>query len=88
MDSVIYLTCGLIALIALVVIFCVKCCGIVRVKEFTAGKTFKTAVALIAAVVMYFTPDHIDYCIITILSFFGIPPLVIDSIKDKDKDGL
>lgn len=84
MDNILYLTCSLIALIAIAVIFCVKCCGIVRVKEFTSGKIFKTIVALVAAVVMYFTPDHIDYCIITILSFFGIPPLIIDQYK-KDK---
>jgi len=38
---------------------------------------FKGIVALIAAVVMYFTPDHIDKIIETLLVAFGISVLII-----------
>ncbi len=38
----------------------------------------KGIVALIGAVVMYFTPDHIDAVIETLLAAFGITTLMID----------
>lgn len=38
---------------------------------------FKGLVSLIAAVVMYFTPDNIDAIIESLLSAFGISQLVL-----------
>ena len=39
---------------------------------------FKGLVSLVAAVVMYYTPDHIDRIIEGLLGAFGITTLVID----------
>lgn len=79
--NIVYITGTLVIVLALVVMGSVKCFGLLSVKNFFASNSCKTLIALVAAVVMYFTPDNIDYCIITFLSFLGIPPLVIDFYK-------
>lgn len=53
-------------------------------KKTLDNKVFRFIIAVIAAVVMYYTPDEIDRIILGILSFFGITPLILAPFgKDK-----
>ncbi|MDR1983134.1 MAG: hypothetical protein LBQ08_05070 [Holosporaceae bacterium] len=54
-----------------------------KILAIVSSRRFKGAVAVIAAVVMYFTPDNIDNIIISILGVLGISHLVI--VPDGDK---
>lgn len=47
------------------------------IKAFMQSDKFKGIIAIIAAVVMYFTPDHVDKIVELILTAFGINVLVI-----------
>lgn len=49
--------------------------------DIISSSKFRGIVAIIAAIVMYFTPDHIDSIIETILAYLGISQLVITSKK-------
>lgn len=50
-----------------------------KLKTFIANEKVKGAIAIIAAVVMYFTPDNIDLIIETCLMALGIQKLTIKS---------
>ncbi len=52
-----------------------------NLKSIIANEKVKGAIAMIAAVVMFFTPDHIDLIIEALLTAFGIQQLVL---KKKD----
>jgi hypothetical protein len=54
------------------------------VKEFFLNEKVKGAIALIAAVVMYFTPDYIDRIIESLLGVYGITVLTLQK-KDAGK---
>lgn len=75
------IVCALICLISIAVIVATKICGTVAVKDFLTSNKFKATIGLIAAIVMYFTPDHIDQIITYALTFLGIPVLVIEQGK-------
>jgi hypothetical protein len=47
------------------------------------GNKFKGIVALGASVLMYYTPDHIDRIIETLLAAFGISALAITPSNKK-----
>lgn len=46
-------------------------------KLIITNKKVKGAIAIMAAVVMFFTPDHIDLIIEALLAAFGIQKLVL-----------
>jgi hypothetical protein len=52
------------------------------IKNLTTSAKFKGIVSVVAAVVMYFTPDDIDKVIETLLGGFGITTLVIGDKKN------
>lgn len=45
--------------------------------DFIKDEKFQGAVAIIAAVIMWFTPDHVDRIIETILGMMGIAKLTL-----------
>lgn len=49
-----------------------------EVRKFLSNEKVKGGIAITAAVIMYFTPDHIDLLIETLLGAFGISKFVID----------
>lgn len=78
-------TCVVIAiLVVLAVWFGVEFQGKRRVIDFCNSKYARSVVAIIAAIVMYYTPDEIDRIILAVLALFEITPLTIDTIK-KDR---
>ncbi len=50
-------------------------------KSIIENEKVKGAVAIVAAVIMFFTPNHIDLIIESLLTAFGIQQLVL---KKKD----
>ena len=46
-------------------------------KEAIRNEKVQGAIAIVAAVIMYFTPDHIDMIIEAILTAFGIKKFVL-----------
>lgn len=52
-----------------------------RIKSFFASNKVKGIIAIAAAIIMYYTPDHIDRIIETILAALGIQQL---TLKDKE----
>ena len=48
-----------------------------KLKIFITNEKVKGAIAIIAAVIMYFTPDNVDRIIETLLAALGIQKLVI-----------
>jgi hypothetical protein len=50
-------------------------------KSMLRSEVFRGIISIIAAIVMYYTPDQIDLIIQTLLSFYGITVLII---KEKD----
>lgn len=83
------LICIIIALICLLVtVVAMFLFGEKRVREFFNTKTARGLIAVIAGVVMYYTPDEIDRIILTILALFEITPVSIDLLnKDNTKIG-
>lgn len=83
------LICLIIALICLLVtVVAMFLFGEKRVREFFNAKTTRGLIAVIAGVVMYYTPDEIDRIILTILALFEITPVSIDLLnKDNTKIG-
>lgn len=55
-----------------------------KILELSTSDKVKGVIALISAVVMYFTPDYIDTIIETLLAGFGVSSLVIHK-KDECK---
>ena len=55
-----------------------------KIINIITSERFKGIVALVAAVVMYFTPDHIDKVIETVLGAFGITALIIGDRKPNE----
>jgi hypothetical protein len=51
-----------------------------------SSSRFKGVVAVVAAVVMYFTPDHIDNIIMTVLGLLGISQLTIVPARPEGKN--
>lgn len=51
------------------------------IADFFSNPKVKAAVSIVAAVVMYFTPDHIDRIIETLLLAYGFDMLIIDTKK-------
>ncbi|MDR2267921.1 MAG: hypothetical protein LBD81_00530 [Holosporaceae bacterium] len=49
--------------------------------EIISSNKFRGIISLIAAVVMYYTPDHIDAIIETCLTAYGLSVLAIDEKK-------
>ena len=83
------LMCLIIVLICLLVtVVAVFLFGEKQVREFFNAKTTKTLIAVVAAIVMYYTPDEIDRIILTVLAIFEITPVSIDLLnKDNTKIG-
>jgi hypothetical protein len=54
-----------------------------KIIELLKSDKFKGAVSVIAAVVMYFTPDHVDGIIETLLGAFGITTMIISKTNEK-----
>lgn len=46
--------------------------------DFFSNPKVKAVVSIVAAIVMYFTPDHIDRVIETLLIAYGFDLLIID----------
>ena len=53
-----------------------------NLKSIITNEKVKGAIAIVAAVVMFFTPNHIDLIIESLLAAFGIQKLVM---KKKDE---
>jgi hypothetical protein len=49
--------------------------------KFITGEKFKGVVSIVAAVIMYYTPDNIDLIIQALLAAYGCSVLVL---KEKD----
>jgi hypothetical protein len=52
-----------------------------NLKSIITNEKVKGAIAIAAAIIMFFTPDHIDLLIETLLAAFGITKLVITEKK-------
>lgn len=52
-----------------------------NLKSIITNEKVKGAIAIAAAIIMFFTPDHIDLLIETLLAAFGITKLVISEKK-------
>lgn len=52
-----------------------------NLKSIIENEKVKGAIAIIAAVIMFYKPDHIDLLIETLLTAFGITKLVISEKK-------
>ena len=52
-----------------------------NLKTIITNEKVKGAIAIAAAIIMFFTPDHIDLLIETMLTAFGITKLVISEKK-------
>ena len=48
-----------------------------KIKQFFNNEKVQGAIAIVAAIVMYFTPDHIDRIIETLLAASGIQKFVL-----------
>ncbi len=48
-----------------------------NLKTIITNEKIKGAIAIAAAIIMWFTPDHIDLAIEVLLGMFGIEKLVI-----------
>ncbi len=53
-----------------------------NLKSIITNEKVKGAIAIVAAIMMFFTPDHIDLIIESLLAAFGIQKLVL---KKKDE---
>jgi hypothetical protein len=53
-----------------------------NLKEIIVNEKVKGIVAIVAAVITYFTPDHIDVIIESLLGIYGITVL---TLRKKDK---
>ena len=49
-----------------------------KIKNFLTNEKVKGAIAIAAAILMYYTPDHIDLIIETCLAALGISKLTIE----------
>lgn len=85
MDVTIYVACGILIALLVILIVCTKIYGAEKLVKFLNSNGFKTAVSIIAAVVMYFTPDTIDKYIIMVMSILGITPVIIGPIPQEQK---
>lgn len=83
MDITIYVVCGIFIVLSAALIICTKIYGADKLINFLNSAGFKTAVSVIAAVVMYFTPDDIDKYIIMVMSMLGITPVIIGPIPQN-----
>lgn len=52
-----------------------------NLKSIIENEKVKGTIAIVAAVIMFFTPNHIDLLIETLLTVFGITKLVISEKK-------
>lgn len=52
-----------------------------NLKSIITNEKVKGAIAIAAAIIMFFTPDHIDLLIETLLAAFGITKLLITEKK-------
>lgn len=85
MDTIFYIISAVLVAVAIILIICTKVFGGDKVINFLRSDLTRTVVAIIAAVVMYFTPDEIDKWIISALSLFGVSPLILTPVlKDKE----
>ncbi len=48
------------------------------IKNFLTNEKVKGALAIVAAIIMYYTPDHIDLIIETCLAAMGISKLTLE----------
>jgi hypothetical protein len=56
-----------------------------NLKDLILNDKTKGIIAIVAAVVMYFTPDHIDYIIESLLGIYGISALTIQKKRDTQE---
>jgi hypothetical protein len=56
-----------------------------KIQGLLTSARFKGAISLIAALIMYYTPDEIDRIIISLLGLLGISQLVIVPSDGKKK---
>ena len=54
-----------------------------KIKKFLRNEKVSGAIAIIAAIVMFFTPDHIDRIIELCLAAVGIKKLTLVEEKEK-----
>ncbi|MBR1734600.1 MAG: hypothetical protein IJ730_04025 [Alphaproteobacteria bacterium] len=52
------------------------------IKSLITNEKVKGAIAIIAAIIMWFTPDHVDMVIEALLAAFGIEKLSIHKQKE------
>ena len=52
-----------------------------KIKKFLANEKVRGAIAILAAITMYYTPNHIDLIIETCLAALGISKLTIEEKK-------
>jgi hypothetical protein len=55
-----------------------------NLKEIIANEKVKGIIAIAAAVVMWFTPNHIDRIIESLLGIYGITVLTLQKKKDSE----
>ncbi|MDR2782089.1 MAG: hypothetical protein LBB21_06610 [Holosporaceae bacterium] len=55
-----------------------------NLKEIITNEKVKGIIAIAAAVITYFTPNHIDVIIESILGIYGITVLTIQKKKDSE----
>jgi hypothetical protein len=55
-----------------------------NLKEIIANEKVKGIIAIVAAVVMWFTPNHIDAIIESLLGIYGVTVLTIQKKKDSE----
>jgi hypothetical protein len=53
-------------------------------KDLILNEKTKAVVAIVAAVVMHFTPDHIDAIIESLLGIYGVTVLTLQKKKDSE----
>jgi hypothetical protein len=59
--------------------------GTFHIQNLITSTKFKAWIAIIAAIVMYFTPNNIDRIIEALLGLFGISALVLEKKDDAGK---
>jgi hypothetical protein len=55
-----------------------------NLKDLILNDKTKGIIAIVAAVITYFTPDHIDVIIESLLGIYGITVLTIQKKKDSE----
>ncbi len=84
MDTMFYIISAILIFLGIVLIACTKIFGGDKVLSFLKSDLTQAVIGIIGAIVMYFTPDSIDKCIVAVFSALGITPLVLRPLlEDK-----